>query len=259
VELFDFLKKILHRSGKRIDANISNEFFNRFEYRFQDEDLILEALTHRSYIHVVDNAHDSSERLEFLGDSVLGLIVAENLFKSHRDFNEGDLTKSKALLVNENALAHVGEDSHLNEMILMSPDEEKSGGRLRPSIISDAVEAVIGALYLDGGIPPARNFIHKLIISRADEFFSDTDQRNFKGELLEYMQHIGQAPPHYDVVSEEGPDHDKVFNIIVKAGKDIDGFGSGMSKKEAEQRAAQQALEKLGLADKEKSENPPKD
>jgi ribonuclease-3 len=182
------------------------------------------------------------------------VIIAEHLYKTNPDYNEGDLTKTKALLVNESTLSKVGQESGLNEMILLSPEEEKCGGRFRPSIISDAVEAVIGAIYLDGGISQAWEFISHLIIERADEIFADSTQQNYKGELLEYLQRLGQPPPYYEVVSEEGPDHDKTFNVAVRAGSRIDGMGSGPSKKEAEQRAAEQALEKINLKDEENSE-----
>jgi ribonuclease-3 len=238
----------------QIGADLSEKFFRKFNYRFQNDNILLEALTHRSYIHGVEAVGRSSERLEFLGDSVLGLIIAEHLYKTNPDYNEGDLTKTKALLVNECTLSKVGQESGLNEMILLSPEEEKSGGRFRPSIISDAVEAVIGAIYLDGGIGQAWEFISHLIIERADEIFADSTQQNYKGELLEYLQRLGQPPPYYEVVSEEGPDHDKTFNVIVRAGSRIDGMGSGPSKKEAEQRAAEMALEKINLKDDENSE-----
>lgn len=245
----------MHRSDKTTGAELSDDFFGKFGYRFKDTVLLFEALTHRSYIHYSDDADKSSERLEFLGDSVLGVVISEYLYKTNQDYNEGDLTKSKALLVNETTLSYVGQESGLNELILMSPEEEKSGGRSRPSIISDAVEAVIGAIYLDSGIDDAKRFIHELIVARADEIFADDTQRNFKGELLEYMQHLGQPPPYYEVVSEEGPDHDKIFNVMVRAGKEINGYGSGTSKKEAEQRAAEMALDKI----RERDEQMPED
>jgi ribonuclease-3 len=187
----------------------------------------------------------SNERMEYLGDSVLGLVIAEYLFKIHPDYNEGGLTKNKSVLVNEMTLSSVGRECGLNELILMSPDEERAGGRTRNSIVSDTVEAVIAAIYLDAGLDGARRFIKKLIISHAGEILNDSAQRNYKGELLEHLQGIGLEPPRYDVVSEEGPDHQKTFEVVVYTGGKITGSGTGPSKKEAEQIAASQSLKRL--------------
>jgi len=254
VKLFDFFKRLgIDSSACKEAEDLSNKFHRKFGYKFNRVELLFEALTHRSYLYFNENVQVSSERLEFLGDSVLGIIAAEYLFKVYPDYNEGDLTKSKALLVNETTLSMVGIDCGLNDFILMSPEEEKSGGRTRSSIISDAMEAVIGAMFIDSGLNPARDFIKKYIFSHSNEIFTDANQQNYKGELLEYMQHRGQQPPYYEVVSESGPDHQKTFNIVVKANGKVAGTGSGQSKKEAEQKAAAQALEKL--REKDSSDN----
>lgn len=221
------------------------EFNGEFGYLFSHSGLLVEALTHRSYIYSATNSARSNERLEFLGDSVLGLIVSEHLFRTHPDFAEGDLTKTKALLVNEITLSKVAIESKLNRFVLMSPEEEKSGGRERNSIVSDAVEAVIGAIYVDGGLESARQFIRGAILSRSREILSDATQRNYKGELLELMQSKGQEPPYYEVVSEEGPDHEKIFTVVVRTNGEITGTGMGSSKKEAEQQAACLSLQKI--------------
>lgn len=237
-------------SGDREDEaeKLIQDFQTKLGYRFKNESFLLEALTHRSYVRTVDHNTRSNERLEFLGDSVLGMVIAEHLLLSNPKFDEGDLTKCKALLVNEAALAGVAMESGLNRFILLSPDEERTGGRERNSIMSDAVEAVIGAIFLDGGLNPARDFIRRILIIRENEILNDVSQRNFKGELLEYLQARGGGPPHYEVLSEEGPDHNKTFTIAVYTNGEMTGTGTGSTKKEAEQQAAAVALERLGGA-----------
>ena len=245
MKLFGSIKKIFRKTQKQAYVKLAFEFQTKFGYQFKNPDLLCEALTHRSYIYSNDEHLPSNERLEFLGDSVLGLIIAGHLFRLHADYNEGDLTKTKAVLVNEITLSKVGIEIGLNKLILLSAEEEKSGGRERASIISDAMEAVIGAMYLDSGLEAATRFINKVIISRSDELLADTSQRNYKGELLEYLQSRGQEPPYYEVVSESGPDHEKIFNVVVRTSGKVTGAGSGASKKEAEQRAASESLKQL--------------
>jgi ribonuclease-3 len=152
------------------------------------------------------------------------------------------MTKTKAMLVNENTLSKVGQSCGLNQFIYLSDDEEKSGGRQRDSIVSDAMEATIGAIYLDGGLGEARAFILKTIIKHLDEALTDEDHYNYKGDLLELLQGQGERTPYYEVISETGPDHAKIFKVAVYAGEEVTGIGAGPSKKEAEQKAASQAL-----------------
>ncbi|UCD94871.1 MAG: ribonuclease III [Candidatus Zixiibacteriota bacterium] len=245
MKFFDSLKRTLLRKGLPAEKRRVGQFHHKFGYRFKNGGLLIQALTHRSYVYHSDSDIVSNERLEFLGDSILGLVIAEYLYDEHPDYNEGDLTKTKAILVNETTLSQVGLESGLNEFILMSPEEGKSGGRERSSIISDAVEAVIGAIYLDSGLNAVRDFIKHMIISRSLDIMSDANQRNYKGELLEYLQSKGEGPPFYEVVSESGPDHDKTFTVIVKTAGLVTGTGRGPSKKEAEQHAASEALRDL--------------
>jgi len=245
VRLFGSIKKLLGKKQKQAHLELASDFKKKFGYQFINQSLLVEALTHRSYIYANEDNMPSNERLEFLGDSVLGLVVAAYLFKLHADYNEGDLTKTKAILVNEITLSKVGVECGLNELILLSSEEEKSGGRERPSIISDTMEAIIGALYLDNGLQASADFIHRQILSRSAEILSDSAQRNYKGELLEYLQSRGQEPPHYEVVSESGPDHEKIFNVVVRSAGEISGHGTGASKKEAEQHAAAESLKLL--------------
>lgn len=214
-------------------------------YHFRNLDILLLALTHRSFYKPSDRLHnrESNERLEYLGDSVLGLVIADLLYKDHPDLREGRLTKMKAMLVNEITLSNVGKNYKLNEYIRISPEEDKLGGRMRPSIISDAVESILGAIYIDGGFPAAFDVITRLIYANKEEIISDKTQKNFKGELLELMQSQGEGMPYYEVESESGPDHDKQFSIFVSVNSEKIGSGTGHTKKEAEQKAAAMALE----------------
>lgn len=215
-------------------------------YQFRDQELLRLSLSHRSATRVNGcAAGESNERLEFLGDSVLGLVIADQLYRDNPDMPEGDLTKQKAMLVNEATLAHVAVEVGLNRFVLMSPEEDRSGGRTRPSIISDAFEAVIGALFVDGGLRVARPVVLNWIYSRRESIISDGAQQNYKGNLLELMQGLGRGMPQYDIVSESGPDHDKTFKVRVMIEGTCIGDGVGSSKKEAEQRAACKALEFL--------------
>jgi len=212
------------------------------DYRFRDRRLLELSLTHRSYVGASTYYLPSNERLEFLGDSVLGLIIAHQLYCDQPRKREGDLTKTKAMLVNETTLSQVGSEIGLNRYIRLSQEEEKTGGRERASIISDAFESVIGAVFLDGGLEVARELVLRLIYSRRESILSDTSQWNFKGDLLELIQSRGEGMPRYDVIAERGPDHEKVFHVVVTVGQRKVGEGRGLSKKEAEQKAARQAL-----------------
>ncbi|UCG61895.1 MAG: ribonuclease III [Candidatus Zixiibacteriota bacterium] len=212
-------------------------------YRFRDESLLELALTHRSYHRQTDIYRPSNERLEYLGDSVLGLIIADQLYNDYPRLREGQLTKIKAMLVNETTLSTIGKEIKLSDHILMSPEEERLGGRDRASIISDAFESVIGAVYLDGGLEPARRLVLRHIYRRKEKITSDETQKNYKGELLELIQAKGDGMPRYDVVWEKGPDHEKQFKVVVFVGTKSIGTGIGLSKKEAEQKAAAMALE----------------
>ncbi len=245
MKFLDTIKNIFTSAkGKEADK-LTAEFEGKFGYHFQNIRFLAEALTHRSYTHYAKEVSVSNERMEFLGDSVLGLIIGEELFKLHPNYDEGDLTKTKSLLVNETTLSKIGVECGLNELIFMSPEEEKSGGRRRHSIVSDTVEAVIAAIYLDGGLGAAKIFVRNILISHSADILNDAAQRNFKGELLEYLQSLGIEPPHYEVTSENGPDHDKTFEVVVYTSGRKTGIGNGPSKKDAEQKAAREAISNL--------------
>lgn len=243
MSLWNKVRSIFAPPSARDEKISLQEVQNLIGYQFRDESLLKMSLTHRSYSYSSDSEALSNERLEFLGDSVLGLVIAEQLYRDHPDMREGELTKTKALLVNESTLADIGRDINLNEYLRLAPEEDRSGGRDRPSIISDAFESVIAAVFLDGGIEAAREVVLRLIYARKEDIVSDASRRNFKGELLELVQARGKGMPRYDLVSEEGPDHEKVFRVdVYVCGRKI-GTGSGSTKKEAEQKAAAVALE----------------
>jgi ribonuclease-3 len=229
--------------SKPVDLNKLQQILG---HSFKQPALIGLALTHRSLVRAHNGGMPSNERLEFLGDSVLGLVIAAKLFQDHPDLAEGDLTKKKAMLVNEAALSRVAMEIGLNEHILLSADEERSGGRERPSIVSDAFEAVIGAVYLDGGLESARRMILNCLYARREAITNDSSQQNYKGDLLELVQAGGDGVPHYTVTRESGPDHGKTFYVTVTVENDQVGEGTGASKKDAEQKAARMALDHLG-------------
>lgn len=204
-----------------------------------------EALTHRSYLQVKnDPAVQSNERLEFLGDAILGMVIAEYLFHHHEDVAEGELTKMRSWLVNKRSLAICARKLHLDQFMLMSYSAAATLAKGNESVLADAVEALIAAVYLDRGFDQARTFIESrlLPLMLEERVMHDT---NFKSLLLEHVQARGYAAPQYRVIEERGPDHEKQFTVAVYVGSSSVGIGSGRSKKEAEQNAARQALEYL--------------
>jgi ribonuclease-3 len=219
---------------------------DRLGYRFEDIGLLNIALTHSSYANEKDLPRDGyNERLEFLGDAVLEMVVSEFLYNRFREYPEGALTKLRASLVKGQALGPYAAGLGLGEFLLMGKGEEASGGRKRGSILADAFEAVVGSMYLDGGYPAARDFIIRYInerISRLPEGGFTTD---FKTTLQEKVQASGGRSVQYRLVSEQGPDHDKTFRVRVCIGDKSYGEGVGKSKKEAEQMAAKKAIERL--------------
>lgn len=204
------------------------------------------ALTHRSMLRGVSESHlASNERLEFLGDAVLGFIVAEYLYHHFPGENEGFLTRLRAKLVNGQALAQCARMIDLNAHILMSENMEQSGGRQNQTILADAFEALIGAVYLDKGIDDARRFIHRSMLDQIDLVDLAERHDNYKSMLLEYVQAQGWAQPEYRIAMEEGPSHDKVFTVEVNVKGRPYGKGTAGSKKKAEQKAAREALRHL--------------
>ncbi|MFQ5824399.1 MAG: ribonuclease III [bacterium] len=217
-------------------------------YNFKNEQLFVQALKHRSYLPLTQEERiHSNERLELLGDAVLALVVVEFLYEYYPHKEEGELTSIKSLIVSRRILARIARAMELGKYILISDSEEKSGGRYRASIISDAMEAIIGAIYLDGGLEKAKEFIEQKIFYNFDDIVSQELHRNFKSILLEYAQSQSLGLPYYHIQSVNGPDHQKEFTVEVKIQNDVLGVGTANSKKLAEQKAAQEALKNLYL------------
>lgn len=220
-------------------------------YQFKNEKLLSEALRHSSYA----NEHRgegsvSNERLEFLGDSVLGFVTAEYLFQRHPDAPEGELTRIRAKLVCEDSLYEAAQRLNLGTFLRLGHGEEAGGGRERPSILADATEAVIAAVYLDGGIEAAEALIHRIVLDDAAEARVERKRRDYKTALQELVQRKPAQILYYQLTGESGPDHAKTFTITVTLNGTTVGTGCGRSKKEAEQMAARDALEHLEQEDK---------
>ncbi|MBM4116303.1 ribonuclease III [bacterium] len=233
-------------------------FQERLGYRFKDPALLLLALTHRSWAFQEGMEREASnERLEFLGDAVLGLAINVALVAEFPEENEGTLTKLKSLLASRVVLASVAGDLGLGAVLRLSANEEETGGRTRDSILADAFEAVLGAVYLDGGLLPARKLVASRVLARKEEFLADDSHRNFKSLLQERVQSVYKLPPRYRVEATWGPDHSKDFEVEVLVQGQVVGRGSGRSKKDAEQDAARAALARLGEGEAGFPELPP--
>ena len=213
---------------------------NKLGYRFRNRDLLGEALNHSSYANEHRGGLGSNERLEFLGDSVLGFVSAEYLFRLHADLPEGDLTRMRAALVCEQSLYEVAKMLDLGSYLKLGRGEEAGGGRKRQSILADAVEAVFAAVYLDGGIEKARELIVRVLLSRAP---AAEERKDYKTTLQEVVQRRSGQVLTYHMVAQSGPDHNKKFLFEVRLNDRPVGRGEGRSKKEAEQAAARDALE----------------
>ena len=223
-----------------------HELEQHLDYTFHDLRLLRAALYHSSYA----NEHraqsvSSNERLEFLGDAVLGFVSADYLYRKHPDLPEGELTRIRAALVCEDSLHEVAQRLHLGDFLMLGKGEESGGGRHRPSILADAVEAVLAAVYLDGGIDEARALGHRILLEKEPEQVVESRRRDCKTELQELVQRKPNQELRYELVSESGPDHAKVFTVAVMLNGQVVGLGSGHSKKEAEQSAARTALEQM--------------
>lgn len=212
-------------------------------YSFKDKELIKIALTHSSYANE-NKQRRNNERLEFLGDSVLGFVTAEYLFNEYKSRPEGELTKLRAAVVCEKSLFKFAEKISLGSFIYMGKGEENTGGRNRPSIVSDAFEAVIAAMYLDGGIEVVKDYILSFISEAVKREASFKDNKSLFQEIIQKNK---GSIISYEEIGETGPDHEKVFRFVVKVNGEIVGTGEGRSKKEAEQAAAGDALEKIGV------------
>jgi ribonuclease-3 len=228
---------------------------DRIRYRFRDRGLLEHALTHRSRAHEdVTGGVADNESLEFLGDAVLGFIIAEALFREYPDLDEGQKSKIKASLVSATTLALVGERLDLGPFLLLGRGEEKTGGRKKTALLADACEAIIAAVYLDGGMEAARDLVLREIWSLRTELSQQQPGAltaltgDYKSALQELLQSQERGLPEYRIVGESGPDHRKVFDVEVWVSGEVVARADGRSKKEAEQRAAQLALDHINKA-----------
>jgi ribonuclease-3 len=218
-------------------------------YRFRDRGLLHSATIHRSFANETEDDIADNEVLEFLGDAVLGLVVSELLFRRNPDMTEGEMSKLKAYLVSSESLARRAEEIGLGNYLVLGKGEEKTDGRLKDSLLANSFEAVIAAVYLDGGLHAATRFIDACVYRHlADGLEEEGRYSDFKSLLQERLQSLGRPLPLYTVVDEDGPDHDKTFRVVVELDGEPIGEGEGKTKKAAEQMAAARTLELLGLA-----------
>ncbi|MGM0508793.1 MAG: ribonuclease III [Fusobacteriota bacterium] len=217
-------------------------------YKFKNKDILKKALIHRSYGNEnpryknVDN-----ERLELLGDAVLDLVVTEYIFKNYKEASEGELAKLKAMIVSEPVLAEVSSEIDLGKYLLLSKGEEKTGGRNRTSILGDAFEALLGAIYIDSDLKNAKKFVLKFLKYKIEHIEENEKLIDYKTILQEYIQQKYKKLPNYVVLNEKGPDHNKVFEIGVKLNGKILAKGNGRNKKNAEQNAAKKSCENMEI------------
>lgn len=217
---------------------------DRLAYEFEDIGLLERALTHRSL------GARNNERLEFLGDAILGFEVADRLYHQVDDADEGQLSRMRAHLVKRETLARIARELKLGSILRLGAGELRSGGQTRDSILADAVEAIIAAVYIDGGINEARDLVRRLLGDRLADPTPETRRKDPKTQLQEYLQSFGKPLPRYDVVSTSGDQHDQTFLIVCSTGLVEDTRGEGSSRRKAEQAAARAMLERLEGMDK---------
>lgn len=231
------MKNALERI-KRLENNIG--------YVYKDKRNALQAIIHSSYAY--EHRHEglsSNERLEFLGDSVLNFLITNRLFKEVSDMPEGEMSKLRASVVSEASLSYCAKKLNVGDVLLLGKGEEIMGGRKRPSILADAVEAIIGSVYLDGGLEAADDFISRFLNENYEKAINGTLFRDYKTKLQEEVQKGSNSNIKYTVIAENGPDHDKVFTVAVYVNGEQLGQGTGKTKKEAEQKAAGDALNRI--------------
>jgi ribonuclease-3 len=218
--------------------------------RFKNELLLNLAFSHRSYSNENSDHKENNERLEFLGDSVLGLVVSSYLYHILSDKSEGDLAKIKSFVVSEDILSVVAKKLGIDQLLLVGKGEENSGGRTKKALLADAMEAVLGAYYLDAGFADCQKFILDLLVPEINNVLEDRHKKDYKTLLQEFVQKAHKSYPKYILVNKTGPDHDKTFFMEVQVNGKTWGTGSGKNKKEAEQQAA-------GVAYQAMAQNPP--
>ena len=266
--MFDIFKKSFrrlnpfykqHKNGDdSVQKNVYQVDFEVFQkaihYKIIDKNYFITALTHRSFLKIKSNPIKigiiSNERLEFLGDAVLDLVVAEYLFKNFPLNEEGDLTKFRSILVNKRFLAERAKNIHLQDFLLASFTAKKSIEEGYDTILSDAYEALIGAVFMDSGYDAAKDFLNDEIFKKLDIKWLNQFDENHKSKFLEYVQAHTDFIPEYSIIKEEGPEHNKLFTVEVFVNKRSLGIGKGKSKKQAEQEAAKNALNHLDVLEK---------
>lgn len=246
-ELFKKRKKLKNSflSDKFLTNSQLTELEKRIGFSFKDTSYYIQALIHRSYIEKIDENDSSNERLEFLGDAVLNLIVANFLFDKFPEEDEGFLTKVRAKLVNRHTLSEAAEKLKLNEFLFLNRTLNGKSDRGIKTIQSDAFEAIIGALFLDLGLEACKEFIEKILIKPFIDSGEYLVDQNYKSQLLEYTQSKKLGLPVYKILNEEGPQHDRTFTIQVNIGDQLTGVGIGKNKKSAEQEAAKNLIQIL--------------
>lgn len=222
------------------------EIEEKLGYKFKDEQLLITALTHSSYANEHGDYLMCNERMEFLGDSVLSVIVAEHIYKNMPSDAEGKLTRLRAALVCEKTLAQFSRELNLGKYLRLGHGEMQTGGNERPSILADAFEALLAAVYLDGGREQAKKMVMRFILPQIENGIND-DTRDYKTLLQEVVQKNPEERLSYRQVAESGPDHDKTFTVEVFINSNLIGTGTGHSKKKAEQEAARKGLELMGI------------
>ncbi len=235
-------KKHRHTTARSLQPERKKElqlFERHAQIRFRELEFLDQAFTHRSYANEISDDYSSNnERLEFLGDSVLGMVVSEHLYTKLPDQPEGELARIKSFVVSEASLSEISKRLRVDNFILIGKGEEYSGGRSKKAILADALEAIIGAYYLDSGFMPVRAFVLRILIPEIDKVLENKHAKDYKTLLQEHVQKRMKTYPRYKVIQKSGPDHDKTFTIEVHIGDKSYGSGRGKNKKEAEQEAA---------------------
>jgi ribonuclease-3 len=241
------LTNLLNPNRNNLDPKRKNKlaaFQKAAGFKFKNLSLLNNAFMHRSVSNETGNK-TNNERLEFLGDSILGAVCATLLYQTYSEKSEGDLAKIKAVVVSEDVLSVVALNLKIDEMLLLGKGEELSGGRAKKAILADAMEAVIGALYLDSGYKPAFDFVSRCITPEIMRVTGDNYHKDYKSLLQEYCQQNFRCYPEYNLVKKSGPEHDRTFWMEVRIKETVYGTGTGRNKKSAEQEAAKAAWEKL--------------
>jgi ribonuclease-3 len=259
-------KKPTHRTTVatlRPERKKELQLFERHaDIRFRRLEFLNQAFTHRSFANELGEDAENNERLEYLGDSVLGMVVSEYLYEFLPDQPEGELARIKSFVVSEASLSEIARRMRVDNYILIGRGEEYSGGRSKKAILADALEAIIGAYYLDSGFQPARKLVHRMLIPEITKVLENRHAKDYKTLLQEFVQKRMKTYPKYKVVQKTGPDHDKTFWIEVHVGSSSFGAGQGKNKKEAEQEAARIAYETLHSAERmqkaDKAHSPPR-